>query len=185
METVDSMEKYKPAIIAGGCACVLSLLIALVSGIGLPALVLRPLIFGAGFFLFGVGATLLFRRFLATDPKRTGVGGNVDVSVDDEDDLGIRNVGVGQGGEGLEQNSTVGYTGGGEGIDGSFKPMDFNILNESVDTNVDAVEEMLRSVDPPPAGNRKGYARVPEADSIANADPKKLAGAIQNLLLDE
>jgi hypothetical protein len=184
------MEKYKPAIIASGCAFALSLAIALMSGVGLPALVLRPLIFGAGFFLFGSGVSLLFRRFLVTGPGETGaVGGNVDIFVndDEENDFGAEDFGTGQDGEGLEQNAAVGYTGDGEDIDNSFKPMDFNILNENavVDANADTFEGMSQSVDPPLAGTRKVYARVPEADSIVNADPKKLAGAIQNLLLDD
>jgi hypothetical protein len=190
------MEKYKSAVIAGGCAFALSLLIALVSGAGLPALVVRPLIFGAGFFLFGMGASLLFRRFLAVGSETVGMlGETVDVSVgdDDEDDLGIENLDFSEDEEGLEQNATVGYTGSGEGIDDSFRPMDFNLLHENADsaagavadTNVATFEEMPRSVDPLLAGNRNGYARVPKADSVANADPKKLAGTIQSLLLDD
>ncbi|MDR0637668.1 MAG: hypothetical protein LBG27_01985 [Spirochaetaceae bacterium] len=179
------MEKYKPAMIAGGCAFTLSLLIALVSRVRFPVLLLRPLIFGAGFFLFGLGATLLFRRFLVADPKETGWEGNVDVSVGDDDEDGIGGLVFGQNGKGLEQNSAIGYTGDGEGIDGSFKPIDFNILNENADANANTFEEMPRPVDTPSAGNQKVYARVPEADSIAKADPKKLAGTIQSLLLDD
>jgi hypothetical protein len=180
------MEKYRPAIIAGGCAFALSLLIALVSGIGLPALALRPLIFGVGFFLFGSGVSLLFRRFLITGPGETGaMGSNVDVSVDDDDEDGLMMGGpdFSQDGEGLEQNTAASYTGDGDDIDGSFKPTDFNILNENADT--DTLEEMPRPVDPPFAENRNVYARVPEANSVANADPKKLAGTIQSLLLDD
>jgi hypothetical protein len=186
-----SMEKYKPAVIAGGCAFALSLLIALVSGARLPALAARPLIFGAGFFLFGIGASLLFRRFLAAGSEKAGMlGNNVDVFADDdEDDLGIGNLGFGEDEEGLEQNATAGYTGNGEDIDGSFRPMDFNLLHENTGAAADAkgntFEEMPQPADPPLAGNRKVYARVPEADSIASADPKKLAGTIQNLLLDD
>jgi hypothetical protein len=180
------MEKYKPAIIAGGGAFVLSLLIALVSGVGLPALMLRPLIFGAGFFAFSLGVMFLFKRFLA---GANAPGSNVDVSVDDTDDFGIDNLGFGEDREGLEQNLTAGYTGGGGDIDDSFKPMDFNVLNETVGADADAGtfgEEPPRPVDPPlTAGNQMAYARVPEADSVANADPKRLAGTIKNFLLDE
>jgi hypothetical protein len=78
------------------------------------------------------------------------------------------------------------YTSGGEGMDGSFEPTDFNILHDTENAVADAntFGEMSRSVEPPFAWNQKVYARVPEADSIANADPKKLAGTIENLLLD-
>jgi hypothetical protein len=178
------MEKYKPAVIAGGCAFALSLLIALMSRVGFPALVLRPLIFGAGFFLFGLGTMILFRRFLATGQGEVGTaGGKVDIFVDDDDGDGLirGDPGFSLDGEGLEQNPMVGYAGDGRDIDGSFKPVDFNI----VDKNADTLEEMPLSVDPPFAGNRKVYARVPEANSVANADPQKLAGAIQSLLLDD
>jgi hypothetical protein len=182
------MEKYKPAIMAGIGAFVLSLLVALASGVGVPALVLRPLIFGAGFFLFGVGATLLFRRFLAVGPEETRrIGGNVDVSVDDDDadSLGIGTLGFGEYGEGLEQNAAMPYTDDGEGIDDSFKPMDFNILNEHTDARADTFENRSQPVDPSLAGNQTVFVRVPEADSVANADPLKLAGTIQSLLLDD
>jgi hypothetical protein len=182
------MEKYRPAIIAGGGAFALSLLVALVSGVGAPALVLRPLIFGAGFFLFGLGAALLFRKFLAAGLEETGkVGGGVDVSVDDDDagGLGIGAFGFGEDGQGVEQNTAMPYTGNEEGIGDSFKPMDFNVLNEPSDARADTFENMPRPVDPPLAGNQTVFARVPEADSVANADPQKLAGTIQSLLLDD
>jgi hypothetical protein len=182
------MEKYKPAIIAGCCAFVLSLLVALVSGVRLPALALRSLIFGVGFFLFGLGAMFLFKRFLGVTGERNAPGSNVDISVDDdnEDDLGLDNLGFGEDREGLEQNLMAGYTGGGGDIDGSFKPMDFNVLDKNVvGADASAFEEPPRPVAPSPAENQRAYARVPEADSVANADPKKLAGTIQSLLLDE
>jgi hypothetical protein len=184
------MEKYRPAIIAGSGAFVLSLLIALVSGVGLPAVMLRPLIFGVGFFVFGLGTMFLFKRFLA---ETDAPGSNVDVSVDDADDFGIDNLGFGEDREGLEQNLTAGYTGDGGDIDDSFKPMDFNVLNENVgaNTNMDTDAGAFGEESPQPVatplttGNQIAYARVPEEDGVANADPKKLASTIKNFLLDE
>jgi hypothetical protein len=206
------MEKYRPAIISGVCGFGLSLLVALVSGARLPALLLRPLIFGGVFFFLGMGTLILFRRFLAVPSEAPG--SNVDISLDDGDaDMMIDGTnaehefsgfagmddayqndvfgeerdknavnGIGQDGKGLEQNSTIGYTGDGENRDGSFKLMDFNVMNDS---DVDALSKASLPVEPPFAGNRKVYAKVSDSDKIADADPKKLASTVQSLLLDE
>jgi hypothetical protein len=210
------MEKYKPAIISGVCGFGLSLLVALVSGVRPPALLLRPLIFGGVFFFLGMGTLILFRRFLAVPSEHGALGSNVDISLDDDnaemmsdgdgnyaegefsgstgmDDSYQNDIpgkehdkdetnGPGQDGKGLEQNSRIGYTDDGENKDGSFKLMDFNVMNDST---VDAFEKASLPVEPPFAGNRKVYAKVSDSEKIANADPKKLASTVQGLLLDE
>jgi hypothetical protein len=198
------MDNLRPAIIAGVCGFVLSLLITLVSGIRLPMLLVRPLIFGAVFFALGAGVIYLFQRFFDALP-RDNFGQNVDISVDDdgtdETDMGMdfasfADVGTlhesddfneqgivdiesepGQNRRGLEQNSTLGYTEDKQSSNDSFEPMRFDVADEN--------EETPRSAPPPSAGGRKVYARVPEMDKIVNAAPKKLASTIQNLLSDE
>jgi hypothetical protein len=196
------MDNLKPAIITGVCGFVLSLLITLVSGIRLPMLLVRPLIFGAVFFALGAGVIYLFQRFFDALPS-DNFGQNVDISVDDDDTgmtdkdmdfAGFADVGMplesdgpneqgivntesesSQNGRGLAQNSTLGYNEDKQGSNGSFKPMNFDAVDESEETPWSA----------PSAGGRKVYTRVPEMDKIVNAAPKKLASTIQNLLSDE
>jgi hypothetical protein len=195
------MDNLKPAIITGVCGFVLSLLITLVSGVRLPMLLVRPLIFGAVFFAFGAGVIYLYQRFFDVLP-RDNFGQNVDLSVDDDetdtdmDFAGFADVGMplesddpneqgiintesesGQNGRGLAQNSTLDYNEDKQGSNGSFKPMQFDAVDES--------EETPRSAPPPLVSGRKVYTRVPEMDKIVNAAPKKLASTIQNLLSDE
>jgi hypothetical protein len=80
--------------------------------------------------------------------------------------------------KGLEQNSTIGYTSEAKDAPAAFMPMVFDDLKGDT-------EEMPQSVVPPSAGDRKVYARVSEKGSLVNADPKKLASTVQNLLSDE
>jgi hypothetical protein len=206
------MNNFKPAIITGIFGFGLSLLVALVSGVRLPMLVLRPLIFGGVFFAFGVASLHLYRRFLAVPPgNQNESGNNIDISVGDgEDDAGMmigdadmrmdftgftetdassqNEISSGQeyadidhilqDGEGLEQKSTISYTGDESGAGKSFKPMDFyNLKGDIGDTPRVAV--------PSSVGGQKVYARVPEKGRLVDADPKKLASTVQDLLSDE
>jgi hypothetical protein len=204
------MGMYKTALITGAGGFCLSLLIALMSRVRLPMLLLRPLLFGVIFCLIGGGAFFLYRRFLAgfSENEQNAYGNNVDISVDDGDtDMMVSRGGSDldlagfvetdrpdfsdeQGNvvaansfmhhaQGLEQNQRTVYTNGGEGIDSSFRPMEFRGLN------TDAFSEASYTKDIPSRGNRKVLARVSEADNIADADPKKLANVVQDLLLDK
>jgi hypothetical protein len=198
------MNNLKPAIIAGVGGFGLSLLIALVSGVRLPDLLIRPLIFGGIFFGFGAGALYLYRRFLSEiSEEHNTLGQNVNISVDDDDakmmigtdgtdmdftgfaevnmpqdhdDYGEQEgndteSGFSQNEQGLEQNSTLGYTENNHDANNAFKPMDFDVLSQSTGKELDR--------------EQKVYARVPEMEKVVNADPKKLASTVQNLLSDE
>jgi hypothetical protein len=199
------MHNLKLAIIAGASGFGLSLLVALVSGVRLPMLLIRPLIFGAVFFALGAGVIYLYRRFLDIVPGQyEDRGQNVDISVDDSemmidedgtamDFTGFADVGMPhesddfheegidapstfrQNGRGLEQNSTLGYTEDKQGSREPFKSMGFDVVDEGGET--------FQSI--PSAGGRKVYAKVPEMDKVINTDPKKLASTVQNLLSDE
>jgi hypothetical protein len=80
------MNSLKPAVIAGALGFGLSLLVALVSGVRGPMLLLRPLIFGGVFLAFGAVVLYLYRRFLVVLPGEHGeTGNNVDISIDDDD----------------------------------------------------------------------------------------------------
>jgi hypothetical protein len=205
------MNYLKPAIVTGVCGLSLSLLLSLMSRARLPELLIRPLIFGGIFFGLGAGALYLYRRFLLTVSEENGIPGQkVDIAVDDDDakmvigeaDTGmdfagfaevdmpsgndnsseqeIGNTGSGfrQNAQGVEQNSTLGYTENGFDSSGSFTPMNFDDLGESVE------EERPHSAILPSAEGRKVYARVPEMEKVVNADPKKLASTVQDLLSD-
>jgi hypothetical protein len=200
------MDDIKQAIIAGGCGFGISFLVALGSGVRLPMLLVRPLIFGIIFFALGAGAMYLYRRFLAGETgKQNKTGQNVDISLDDNDSKMIlgddteftgfagpglsfktdegdeqgEESGFHQNREGLEQNSTIGYTENEYNASSSFKPMSFDVVNKNTDN------EGSRFVASPLAGEQKAYARVPELDKMAKTDPKKLASTVQNLLSDE
>jgi hypothetical protein len=202
------MNNWKPAIIAGVSGFGLSLLITLANGVRLPDMLIRPLLFGGIFFAFAIGSVYLYRRFLSVMPEDAR-GQNVDISVDDdtrmiinadEPDMnftGFEDANMPQGNEsrdpenggggrdftqnkqGLEQNSTLGYTDGGDGLTNSFKHMDFNILSQNTG------QASSQSVAPLPDRGQKIYAKVPGMEKIANADPKKLASTVQDLLSDE
>jgi hypothetical protein len=75
------MFKIKISVIAGVCGFALSLLIALIAGVGFPALVIRPIIFCA---LFFGGATLV--QFLVNTKLGELVEGGVDLTLDDDGD---------------------------------------------------------------------------------------------------
>jgi hypothetical protein len=199
----------KLAVIVGVAGLGLSLLVALASGVRFPELLIRPLAFGGVFFGLGVGTLYLYRRYLASPGEYDGLGQNVDISLDDDEKMMIgedgdtinltgfeetdgsrgsgdfnedeivSGSGLGQNTQGLEQNSVLGYTGNGHDLGESFKPMDFNILNQNTG------QETPQSVAPSSAGGQKVYAKVAEMESVVNADPKKLARTVENLLSDE
>jgi hypothetical protein len=206
------MDKLKPAVTAGVAGFGFSLLVALVSGVRFPALLIRPLVFGGIFFGLGVAVLYLCRQFLMSSGDGDGLGRNVDISLGDDNDEkmiigedgGDMNLadfedmngaldsddfsedgnaadgsGLGENMQGLEQNSALGYTGKGHDLGESFKPMDFNILSRNTD------QEPSRPIAPLSAGGQKVYARVPEMENVVNADPKKLARTVENLLSDE
>ncbi|MDR1095289.1 MAG: hypothetical protein LBL31_02760 [Spirochaetaceae bacterium] len=203
------MDKLKPAVIAGIAGLGFSLLVALASGVRFPALLIRPLAFGGIFFGLGVAALYLYRRYLVSPGEYDGLGRNVDISLDDdekmiigEDSDGMNLTGFEETGgsldsdafsedesaagselsqnmQGLEQNSALGYTEKGYGLGESFKPMDFNILSQNTD------QEPSRPVASMSAKGQNVYARMPEMESVVNADPKKLARTVENLLSDE
>jgi hypothetical protein len=205
------MDKLKLAVIAGVAGVGFSLLVALVSGVRFPALLIRPLVFGGIFFGLGVAVLYLYQRFLMSSGDGDGLGRNVDIFLDDDNDEkmiigedgsgmnldGFEEMdgvldsdgfsedgnatgsGLGENMQGLEQNSVLGYTGKGHDLGESFKPMDFNILSRNTD------QEPSRPIAPMSAGGQKVYARVPEMENVVNADPKKLARTVENLLSDE
>ncbi|MDR1231657.1 MAG: hypothetical protein LBK61_09680 [Spirochaetaceae bacterium] len=202
------MNTLKPAMIAGIAGLGLSLLVALASGVRFPQLLIRPLVFGGIFFGLGVGVLYLYRRYLTSSGEYDGLGQNVDISLDDDEKIIIgedgdtinltgfeetdaqesgdfngdetaSGGGLSQNTQGLEQNSALGYTESGHDADESFKPMDFNILNQNTG------RETPQPVVPSSARGQKAYARVPELESVMNTDPKKLARTIENLLSDE
>ncbi|MDR0601233.1 MAG: hypothetical protein LBG42_02525 [Treponema sp.] len=76
--------------IAGGGAFLLSFLVALISGAGFPALLMRPLLFGVAFFVLAGGIWLLVNRFvpdlLSSGEEEAGdvPGSRVDISVGDD-----------------------------------------------------------------------------------------------------
>jgi hypothetical protein len=75
--------------VPGGGGFILSFLVALISGAGFPALLVRPLVFGAFFFVLGGGIWLLVNRFVpdlllpGEDPEENAPGSRVDISVGD------------------------------------------------------------------------------------------------------
>jgi hypothetical protein len=79
---------------AGGFGFVFSLLVGIISGAGLPLVLIRPLIFGCVFFILGGGAWILINNFvpelLFPAPGEEGSpeaapspGSRVDISLDD------------------------------------------------------------------------------------------------------
>jgi hypothetical protein len=194
------MDKLKPAVIAGIAGLGFSLLVALASGVRFPALLIRPLVFGGIFFGLGVAALYLCRRYLVSPGEYDGLGRNVDISLDDDEKMnvtGFEEMGgsldsdafsedesaagseLSQNMQGLEQNSVLGYTEKGHGLGESFKPMDFNIMSRNTD------QEPSRPVAPMSAEGQNVYARMPAMENVVNADPKKLARTVENLLSDE
>ncbi|MDR1106514.1 MAG: hypothetical protein LBL44_09175 [Treponema sp.] len=84
------MFNLKWCAVPGGGGFLLSFLVALISGAGFPALLVRPLVFGAAFFVLGGGIWLLVNRFVpdlllpGEDPEENAPGSRVDISVGDQ-----------------------------------------------------------------------------------------------------
>jgi hypothetical protein len=219
------MDKVKIGAAAGVAGFALSFLVALASRARLPWLAVRPVVFGGLFFLLGMGAYIVFRRFLTVDSGEDSSEHMVDISVEDDDSVvlptnnslisaesygfsdpdlpendkpppveesvpddvlspnadipdgspnGIPDENTG----GLEQNAMTEYTEERESVGGGDLSMDFGGSD-----NMSA--EPSWQPDSSSAEERKGFRRVPEMDTIKSADPKRMAGAIQNLLTDE
>jgi hypothetical protein len=186
------MFNLKIAGIAAAVGFVLSFLISLLSRVRFPQLLVRPIFFGFLVLVCGSGFYILIKKFLqellpdeAEVGAEEGMGSEVDINIGDEygfDASGLEaGGGLGDGAYaandgGLAQNTSMSYN----AIDAVAGGQAFADLTD--DSMSSGSSEGGGGSG---GGSNRAFTKVSSDSPFEDADPKRVAGAIQNLLMDD